>query len=504
METGQPLSALFGRLARNTGSNAVFFAFQQLLGLVSFAILIRLLPLEEFGVILLSGVILGQHVLIDGGFSTGIQKFIPQYRLNGEKDNIARAVSLHFMLLFLVALAGFCVLAAVAGLSDFSWLGLGDIREADNVVFTIGCLMVVYWPVQVLISAGRGFNLHHPLNVIQSRVLLASTGITLALAWMEWSLSAILVGRYLPHLAGAIACWRLLKRHQPRIVMVDRTSIRVFKQISGFSGYVFLINFSSQLANNLDRLWVSLMLGVGAVPIYEGLVRVMKIPLQVNGILKSAIIPVASEVYSAHAPEKFADMGINGLRIFNIVYGFTTLLVFGFAGMILWLLGESTLVSHLEVLQLGMVLLLPVAGRGFFNQMLLGAGFLVRLQAGFSIVTALLYALFVVVGAKTAGITGAVLALPLVHLVMGYPWLHWIARETAVGIGGVLKATARGQWASWLGLAGLVLVMYVLPVDGTAVVIFQCLIPALVLWLIWFRGFSRDERRQLCTVFVRR
>lgn len=461
MHRRRSLKALSTLLARNTASNGFFFLLQQVVSLCAYIVLIRLLPLPEYGLLMLVGVILGQFAIFDAGLSTGLEKFLPEYRAAGDFQRIARGIGVTIIFFLIVGTLCATFLFIVAA-TNAGWLiGVDDGIQARSVFATAAVIALIHWPLQSLKSACRGFNLHHSLNKIQFVVQATSVCATVLAVIAQLPLYWVMIFLYLPNLGGAIAEWHLLGKHvEGERVRFDSKSLSVFREMFGYSAWVFLIKLSGQLINRFDRILVSALLGVSALPIYYGVMRVLKLPIQINSVLKRAVLPVASEVSKTHNAASFSELGYRGLRVFNAVYAQAALFVIIFAYPITSALGGSRLAEYAWAVQLGSILLLPVAGRAFYNEMLIGSGEFIRRQALWSVVTAAVYTIILIVGIRYVEIAGALVAYPIAHLVMMVWWLHLIVRRTHLGVSGLIKGMSSGQWPTWLGLIAFLLVSW--------------------------------------------
>ena len=481
------LRSLSTLLARNTASNGVFFLLQQVVSLCGYIVLIRLLPLEEYGLLMLVGVILGQFAIFDAGLSTGLEKFLPEYRAAGDFQRIARGIGVTIIFFLIVGTLCATFLFIVAATNAGWVIGVDDGIQTRNVFVTAGVIALIHWPLQSLKSACRGFNLHHSLNKIQFLVQATSVCATVLAVVAQIPLYWVVIFLYLPSLGGAIAEWHLLGEHAGgERVKFDSQSLTVFQEMFGYSVWVFLIKISSELTNRFDRMLVSALLGVSALPIYYGVMRVMKFPVQINSVLKRAVLPVASEVNKTHNAASFSELGYRGLRIFNAVYAQATFFVIIFAYPITSALGGSRLAEYAWAVQLGGVLLLPVAGRAFYNEMLIGSGEFIRQQALWSVVMAVVYMVILMVGIRYVEIAGALVAHPIAHLIMMVWWLHLIARRTNLGIGGLIKGMSSGQWPTWFGVIAFWLVYRgLLNEFPNRLLLYSVLIYAAVAFVTW-------------------
>ena len=67
---------LLNTLRKNTLSNGFFFIAERGIQLLTFAILVRAISLEEYGILIIGTTLVGQFSFLDGGLSIAIQKYI--------------------------------------------------------------------------------------------------------------------------------------------------------------------------------------------------------------------------------------------------------------------------------------------------------------------------------------------------------------------------------------------------------------------------------------------
>ena len=333
-------SRLYRLLARNTTSNGLFFVLQQLLGLLAFVVLIRAMPREDFGTLLLAQALVGQFALFDAGLSVGLERFVPVFRGQDRLDQIERAIAVTMLVLIIAAVVvGLVLLALVYLPADSSSELLGRL-ETGGLAPVLVIAMVVVWPLKALHAAGRGFNEHHAVNIIEFLELTAGAVVILALVYLEASITAIFICSQVPFLFGAGARWGVLRRNRlPRVVRIDLAAVSLLRELFGFSVWVFVMRMCSQWINQLDRILVAALLGVAAVPIYHGIMRVIRAMVQANAVLMSAVVPVAAEIFSRDDTDAFNQLARRGLRTLNAAHGAMTALFVVLAHPILHLLG---------------------------------------------------------------------------------------------------------------------------------------------------------------------
>lgn len=440
---------LYRILAGNTSSNGIFFVLQQTIQLVTFAVLVRLLGLEEFGLLMLAGALIGQFAFLDGGLSAGLQKYIPEFRASNRHKDISRAISGTFIIFSGI---GFFIAVLLIGFTFLGGINLFHVNDEQSVRFLFYSAAVsalFQWPMLVFENAGKGFNLFHKLNIILFWENIISFILVIFSALLGFPLFLIFILRFIPRFGSTFFRLILLKKHHKSpLFIIDSHTRKIMKRIFGYSVWVFIISFSSTIVNQLDKIIVSSMLGVSQLPIYVGVTRVLKLVGQLNGLLKSAVLPIASEIHSSGDKTLLNDLSYRGTKIFNAIFGPVTVSIILFANPILTILGGEAIARYDWVLQIGSLILLPVLCRAFLNTIVIGFGHIIRYQSLWSVITSFLYLVICITGIYLFELYGVILAHPITHALMMLPWLYIIFQNIDFKLTDFLKAVWLGQWPS--------------------------------------------------------
>lgn len=445
---------LLKALGRNTASNGVFFAVGRGVELVTFAALVRILPLEDYGLLLLASALIGQFAILDGGLSLAVQKFIPQFKAERRSDDIGRVITATLVFFAGIGLIACVILLGALALDLTRFFGAHNTDNATRIFVAAALLALFEWPIRVLENCCKGFNLFHELNVVVFIQHIAASLITVGSALAGVGIVWIFVLRWVPRVGGAMGMWLLIqKAHSGPLIVFDRRLPNVFRTMFHYSKWILINQISGTLVNQFDRVIVAIALGVNKVPIYYGLNRIFKSVLQVNGIMKSAVVPIASEMHAAHSRETFDELAQRGTRTFNALFAPSVALIVIFVGPILLLMGGEDFVPYAGCLQAALVLLLFSASRGFINSMLLGAGSVIRNQSLLGVLTSMIFLAAMYLGLRFLGVCGGVLAHPATHLLLMPLWMCTVLVKSGTSIRGFMRAVLQGQLSALLGIA---------------------------------------------------
>jgi O-antigen/teichoic acid export membrane protein len=440
-------------LLANTASNGIFVVLERGLRLATFAILFRLLPAESFGALLVLQALVAAFSVLDFGLSTAIERGLGG--LAGERRGAA--VALLAWTHLGMGLAGALVLAGLEASGALA--GLGVVLDGAAALAAIAALCVLFWSCHALRPVLRGLNRVPDVNrTALCATVLGSIGLVAVAATGETRLPVLLATAWLPEIVAFALQLRLVRDEIPAVRSL-RTWGRGAEMLElfDFGRWVFVMRASSQVANGLDRVLVGAFLGAAAVPVYYGLLRVVRLPTDFNQVLRSAVVPVAAELRRSRELSGFWRAALAAVGQTSALFAFVTLLVVLFAAELLLLVGGESLESHRLLVQVCCLLAMPVEARSFLSNMLVGAGDAIRRQALWAVCAAGTYLALLAGGASQFGTEGAVAARAANQLVMFAPWLLLVLPAAGLPVGRFLATVGRS--VTVLGLLATIVVI---------------------------------------------
>ena len=445
---------LYTLLQRNTISNGFFFVAERAIQLISFAVMVRLLSLEAYGMLIIGSTLMGHFAFMDGGLSVAIQRYIPLFKANGQTEDISRAITVTFFFFVCVG-AVICIILLCLVWFDLSrLLGVKDAQSSNAVLMAAAMLAFFEWPISALENSCKGFNLFHQLNLIRLIQMILSAVIAIGTALVGMEIMWIFILRWIPRIGSGLAIGRLIKRNHPQpLIVIDQHLIPTFRTMFNYSIWVLVNKLCSVFVNQFDRIIVSISLGVDKLPIYYGVNRLIKMVIHINLILSSAVIPVVSEIFSSHARQVFDDLASQGTRTLNAFFAPLIVVIFIFAKPLLEILGGGQFSDYTHCLQIGSFILLFIGSKSFINSMLLGSGHVIKNQGLFAVILSITFVAMLYFGITYWGLYGAILAHPLSHLLTLPIWYVSVFMKSGISNSNFLKAILRGQWPSWVLLS---------------------------------------------------
>lgn len=247
--------------------------------LVITAVLARLLPPADFGVVAVATVIITFFALFtDMGISTAI---VQNKTLTD--DDISNIFS--FTLWSGIILAGlfFCC----------SW-AIGNYYKNDTLIIICQLLSINLFTSSITIVPNALFYKHKDFKYIALRGLTIQSscgilGVTAAI--LGAGLYALVIS---PILSGILMFLISVKRYpqKPRITW----GLRSIKKIFSYSAYQFMFNIINYFSRNLDKLVIGKKLGMNQLGYYQKSYSLMMLPLQnITAVVTPVIHPIFSD-----------------------------------------------------------------------------------------------------------------------------------------------------------------------------------------------------------------
>ncbi len=449
---------LLNVLSKNTFSNFVFSFVNIALELIQYAVLIRFMEMEAYGILIFAGAILGQFNFLEIGLGIGLSKFIPEFKLKGEQAKISQAIVATtglFVIMGLIVSAVLLILVMTDSLG--SLFKVEDIATTQNLVLLV-CLFAPFsWGGKALLGGLKGFNQHHEVNVINSSIRLFQFLAVCLLAFFSFDVLWLFLSLQLFEIIRLIWFQYTLSRlHkiETKDVIHIQNLVSTIKQIFGYSMWVFIMQLSGMLINQFDKMIVSALIGIEQLVVYTGIVKLIRLLTIISNRLNGAVIPIAAELnISSGSVSSFNKAAMRGVRVINAIAVPIVAITIIAAEPVLTLIGKEYLLEYKLTYQIGMLLYAVAGACSFLGKMLVGAGNIIRFLSLYNISKTILYLLTVGASIEYGGLVGAILILPIIQVSILPIWLFFVKKLAEVELLKLAKAILSGQWPSLLVIA---------------------------------------------------
>lgn len=305
------------RLIHNTVISIIAFGAAALLGLVVIPVIIRTWGVTEFGLIVITRLLLptGMMAVFDLGLSEVATQAVARAREHRDWDLAGRQLS--FLILLSLALA-----LVLSGAIWFGtpWLTLvmkvdAAHRETFSQILHVTALVnLVLVPSLVFEGVVKGFERYNLLRITELASTLGYVGLTIWAARISASFEIVayiylasLVLRALIVLAGALVAVGTKNARPARWTAEIRREL--------FHRCMLLLQgkLIGGIIGPIQPFVVGLLFGPSSVGIYDALVRLSRVSKVVVGLLTSALLPVASRLDERGSTTSFQRLGELGL-----------------------------------------------------------------------------------------------------------------------------------------------------------------------------------------------
>jgi O-antigen/teichoic acid export membrane protein len=313
MNFGLRGNKLIAGIASNFAVKMITFA----LALVSTRMMIDTYGEDRYGVLLLSGLLLGYFSLVGMGIPSGVIKFVADCQGRGDRDGMTRVVSSAMGFYLGVGL----VIAVSMGL--FVWLGIGlfKIREADletarRILLISGVWAIFAWPIQLYGQALMGLQEWVSFNKAAAVQALGASFSYVLVAWMEWAIEWALVGLIL----SQIVMWWMnrsqLRRAAPWIaVRYSAASWKTLREVTSYSVWLMVVALAGLLIFQTQSVLAGIFLSTAAIAAYTVASTPLNAIREINSRVLLTILPAVSEADGARDQKFIAGIVLRGSRI---------------------------------------------------------------------------------------------------------------------------------------------------------------------------------------------
>lgn len=439
-------------LASNSSSNLGFYCLNQVLGLVSYAVLIRVLGLGDYGLLMLMHVLSGQFQIFSTSLGTSLTKFVPEFRQRGREEELPTLIFGTFFVLLVVGLIVSMAIALILIFDLYSVFGI----EYEAGVRSLFIVAIITTPLNYAgVSFGnalKGFHRFHYYNVIDLTFNVMTLMVSVALAVFDAPLYVIFLAIELLLLSKyCIMFIGLRVKFEARAI---RDFVATAKEVSHYTKWTVLQSLNSAIVHNIDSLIVSLLLGVQSLPVYRGLKKIIHLPTHLNAQFKSAFLPIASELGVDTDNGTINDILLRGTAAVSSATAPLAGGIIIFAEPILRLLGGEHLSQYTLVTQVLMLFYILLSSRAFIVTFHVGHGALIKQITKVMFATSLIGVGLLVTMARNMGIEGAISSAALAQIVTFPVLLGIVLRQTGLGAKVYLGSV-------WRVLSPIVLVLVV-------------------------------------------
>jgi O-antigen/teichoic acid export membrane protein len=484
-------------VARNVTTRYLAILVEAVLGLVVLPFNIAHLGQSTYGLWMLAASVTSYFSVLDLGYAGALTKFVAHYRARREGDAINEILSTLF---FLFAVMGIAVVAVAALASTevgrLFHLSPANAATARTILVIISLQIGCGFAFSVYGGVVNGFQRYDLNNVVGAASSVLVAVVNVGMLWAGFGVVALVSATTAVRLATLLIYRRNAYRVFPGLdISAARVRVSRLKEVTGFSVFMAVLDWTSRVNYSLDAVVVGAFLGPAMVAVWTVSQRlaegVQRLTSQLTNVLFPTIVDCDAEADVARLRAIF----VHGTRL-----SLATVLPVGVAVAMLaapllsaWV-GRSS--GHVLVTQLLALVVIVRVGSATAMTVLKGAG-KHRLLTAASVVTAGANLGASVLLVRTIGLPGVALGtLGPVSLAAVFVLFPAACRRSGIGVAAALReAVWPAAWPAVIMAAWLQAIRAWVPPSLAAVAANSAVAGLLYLALFLAWGLPGAERR---------
>ena len=424
------------RLVSNTLWNGVGRVTTVLVGLFLTPYILARVGQERFGLWALANLLIGYFSLADLGIQSSLVRQIAYAQPHRNPTKLSEIVSTSFFFYL-----GAFVVAAPASLFLGPWLvhsfrelsldAMPDhmIEEGTFVVTFVAATLFLSIALAVFTSIFPGVQRMDRANQVVIITSLANLGTAVFVLEKGWGVRGLVVASLAVKLVNAVANHQVSRRLYPSLELALRhVKWPVWKELLSFGWKIQVARLAETLALTFDRLFLSLVGGVGLLGRYQPAVQVTTHSRILPHLLISAALPYASELSAQNDRVALTSLYLRGtLYLTTISYALLGLVTAAAPFLTtMWLgPGYADVALWIRILCVGYVINAPLSLGGLLTQAIGRPG----IQARSALMVGGLNFVLAPLGFFLAGITGLAIG-STASLVVASIWFFGVLHRT--------------------------------------------------------------------------
>jgi O-antigen/teichoic acid export membrane protein len=406
-------------LAKNAAFNSGSFVFISLVALIITPFIVKNLTIEGYGIYILLTSVFGYYGIFDLGLGQGLIKFVSEYQATKDYKRLNSAINSIFWTQFILgALMSILLvlfaseIVAVFHVSPVNYSITVIALKISAIGFFFSMLSATFSSVLI------GLQRYDITSITDSTINFTLNILVLIISFLKYGLQGVVIVTVISSIISFIVYCIILHFKLPQYKIYFLLDFSILKQFLAFSGNIFLSKLSSIFANYIVRFVVSFFLGPSAVTYY---VIPSKLLGAYGGVLSSAANTLFPFTSNLAANGKNSDIKTLFLKASSLFVAFSLpismfIAIFSKGILTLWM-GRDFAENSWMVLS---ILSISSTIGGFSavpNLIILGMGNS-KLIGIFSMITVVLYIVFLPLFTKYFGINGASCSLLLTSLIV--------------------------------------------------------------------------------------
>jgi O-antigen/teichoic acid export membrane protein len=289
-------------LARNVGTRYLALLVDGLIGLLLLPFNVAHLGPSAYGLWMLTASVTWFFGVLDLGYGGSVVKFVAQYR--AWRDRAALNEILSTIAVVLTGIGGLCFVVTLV----LAWqlprifnIDPAQVPVARSVLLIIGAYLTIRFAFAIFGSVVYGFQRYYLNNGVSIGVSVIVAAVNIGVLGAGHGLVALVAATTVVRLLSlgffAMNAYRVFPGLRVRPTLFRRERL---KEVTGFSVYMLVLDWSAKLNYSADALIIGAVLNTVAVAVWTVAQRLSQVSQQLTNQLNDALFPLVVDSDAAH------------------------------------------------------------------------------------------------------------------------------------------------------------------------------------------------------------
>ena len=311
----------FERTLINLFSSGLSWTIPVLLSFLTTPLLVKYLGDASYGIKGIIASTVGYFVLLDFGINGAGTKYLAEYIVKNENENIEKLLGTTLTTYFVFGLFGSIIIWFLSDWFAFSLFMIPtELRYNSMIAFKISAIgfllsMISWWGASITSGLQR-FYLYNAINIV---TLLCNVLGGLIAAKLGYGIIGVIIANTSSYLVTIILNLLCAKILLPQIRIRFTIDKEIFKKTIKFGIYMFLFQIFAIIFSQLDKTILGVLIGSTAVTYYIIPQSIASLIHDANARLMQIIFPMTSEFVTANDNKKISLIFYRGATLSVVV-----------------------------------------------------------------------------------------------------------------------------------------------------------------------------------------
>jgi O-antigen/teichoic acid export membrane protein len=304
-------------IARNLSATYIAYIVDAIIGLLLLPFNVAHLGVSAYGLWVLTASVTVHFSLLGFGYGGALVRFVAHYRAQRSAPALNEIVSTVFIVFAAIGCVAYGVAALVAfHLDDLFKITAEQAQVGRAILLIIAVQVALNFPFSVFGNVVNGFQRQHVNGVtaVISSLCVAIVNVAvlkagLGLVPLVLATTAVRVLTFLVYASNAYRAFSAL-HISPSLFRWHR-----LKEVTGFSVYTLIIDWSDKLNYQLDQLVIGAFLGTAPVAIWGVADRIVVATQNLTNQLNGVLFPVVVDSNASERSDRLRAILLQGTRL---------------------------------------------------------------------------------------------------------------------------------------------------------------------------------------------